>query len=113
MSDEGPSKSKGPPGPPADHDNDSQSRHNQSSSRNAPSSRPNYMTVGNGSTSESAARLAALLDNDSGYGGSIPDGESTVAGSFLPGFHDTYAPRDSPLLSGAGTPAGDGERRIM
>ncbi|THY35507.1 hypothetical protein D6D01_01278 [Aureobasidium pullulans] len=36
--------------------------------------RPQYMTVGNGSTSEHAARLAAMLDNDSGYGGSIADG---------------------------------------
>jgi len=31
------------------------------------STRPQYMTVGSGSTSESAARLQALLDNDSGY----------------------------------------------
>jgi hypothetical protein len=36
--------------------------------------RPQYMTVGNGSTSEHASRLAAMLDNDSGYGGSIADG---------------------------------------
>jgi len=36
--------------------------------------RPQYMTVGNGSTSEHAARLAAMLDTDSGYGGSIADG---------------------------------------
>lgn len=39
--------------------------------------RPQYMTVGSGSTSESAAQLQALLDNDSGYGGSVA-GDSTM-----------------------------------
>ncbi|KAL6823303.1 hypothetical protein V8C40DRAFT_247759 [Trichoderma camerunense] len=33
--------------------------------------RPKYMTVGNGTTSEHAARLQSMLDIDSGYGGSI------------------------------------------
>ncbi|KJZ76249.1 hypothetical protein HIM_04331 [Hirsutella minnesotensis 3608] len=33
-------------------------------------SRPQYMTVGSGSTSEHAARLVNMLDADSGYGGS-------------------------------------------
>ncbi|PNP56761.1 hypothetical protein THARTR1_03457 [Trichoderma harzianum] len=33
--------------------------------------RPNYMTVGNGTASEHAARLQSMLDIDSGYGGSI------------------------------------------
>lgn len=42
------------------------------------SGRPQYVTVGSGTTSESAARLQALLDNDSGYGGS-------VAGDSFPG----------------------------
>jgi len=36
-----------------------------------PSAVPGYMTVGNGSTSEHAARLQSLLDADSGYGGSV------------------------------------------
>lgn len=36
--------------------------------------RPNYMTVGSDGPSESATKLQALLDNDSGYGGSISDG---------------------------------------
>lgn len=40
--------------------------------------RPNYMTVGSGSTSESAHRLAEMLDNDSGYG-SVVDGNSEKA----------------------------------
>ncbi|KAF4981946.1 hypothetical protein FZEAL_2340 [Fusarium zealandicum] len=39
------------------------------------SSRPNYMTVGNGATSEHAARLQSMLDVDSGYGGSVAGDE--------------------------------------
>lgn len=39
----------------------------------APLSTPAYMTVGTGSTSQHAAHLQALLDADSGYGGSIAD----------------------------------------
>lgn len=38
--------------------------------------RPAFMTVGSGSTSEHAHKLAAMLDNDSGYGGSVMDGAS-------------------------------------
>ncbi|KAF2746223.1 hypothetical protein M011DRAFT_404594 [Sporormia fimetaria CBS 119925] len=56
----------------------SSSRHPASSddSRAPTPSRPGYMTVGSGSTSESAARLVSMLDDDSGYGGSLMDGES-------------------------------------
>jgi mitofusin len=112
MSGEGSSKSNMGTAPPADHD--ANQSHNNQSSTQPPFSRPNYLTVGTGSASESAAQLTALLDHDSGYGGSLPDAESTIAGSsFLPAFHDTYTPRDSPLLSGTGTPAGDIERRVM
>ncbi|CAN9119606.1 Transmembrane GTPase [Alternaria arborescens] len=40
--------------------------------------RPGYMTVGGGSTtSDAAARLVSMLDEDSGYGGSMQDGESS------------------------------------
>ena len=36
------------------------------------------MTVGGGSTtSDAAARLVSMLDEDSGYGGSMQDGESS------------------------------------
>ncbi|KEY65603.1 hypothetical protein S7711_08790 [Stachybotrys chartarum IBT 7711] len=46
----------------------------------ASSSQPNYMTVGSGTTSEHAARLQSLLQDDSGYGGSLPDEDrKTVA----------------------------------
>lgn len=37
---------------------------------------PGYMTVGSGSTPEAAARLISMLDQDSGYGGSLTDGEA-------------------------------------
>ncbi|OTA02135.1 GTPase FZO1, transmembrane location [Trichoderma parareesei] len=45
--------------------------------------RPNYMTVGSGTTSEHAARLQSMLDVDSGYGGSIMGDE--------PGMWDGHA----------------------
>jgi len=38
---------------------------------------PGYMTVGSGGTPEAAARLVSMLDDDSGYGGSLADGEPT------------------------------------
>ncbi|KAI6245198.1 Transmembrane GTPase fzo1 [Erysiphe necator] len=41
-------------------------------------SRPEYLTVGNGSTSENKVRLQALLESDSGYGGSCT-GDSVKA----------------------------------
>ncbi|KAF2015044.1 hypothetical protein BU24DRAFT_493521 [Aaosphaeria arxii CBS 175.79] len=39
--------------------------------------RPGYMTVGSGSTPEAAARLVSMLDQDSGYGGSVANGEGS------------------------------------
>ncbi|KAH3913728.1 hypothetical protein HBH56_106930 [Parastagonospora nodorum] len=59
----------------------SSSRHNgQPSSGDAtPGHRgmaPGYMTVGSGSTPEAAARLVSMLDEDSGYGGSMMEGDS-------------------------------------
>ncbi|KAI9043412.1 mitofusin [Aspergillus affinis] len=41
-----------------------------------PNAPPAYMTVGNGSTSGSASRLMASLDEDSGYGGSVASGSA-------------------------------------
>ncbi|KAK0623585.1 hypothetical protein B0T14DRAFT_602132 [Immersiella caudata] len=38
---------------------------------------PAYMTVGTGSTSQHAARLQAMLEQDSGYGGSITSDEAS------------------------------------
>lgn len=37
------------------------------------------MTVGSGSTPEAAARLVSMLDDDSGYGGSMVDGQSSAS----------------------------------
>lgn len=66
------------------------------------SRRPNYMTVGSGSTSESAHRLQQILDDDSGYGGSIASG-------FNPSLHaDRYTPVHTP-----GEEENENDRRIM
>jgi mitofusin 2 len=63
--------------------------------------RPNYMTVGSGSMSESAYRLTTMLDADSGYGGSV-DGGSMASG---------WQPNDnSILLPGTGN---EGERKAV
>jgi GTPase SAR1 family protein len=59
-------------------------RNGRPSGESTPSRRsmgPGYMTVGSGSTPEAAARLVSMLDNDSGYGGSMMDGESSGSGS--------------------------------
>ncbi|TPX09472.1 uncharacterized protein E0L32_009360 [Thyridium curvatum] len=60
------------------------------------------MTVGSGSTSEHAARLQALLDKDSGYGGSTVDDE---AGALIPGSPawDSATQADRPLDSSSYT----------
>ncbi|KAI1374942.1 hypothetical protein F4677DRAFT_148562 [Hypoxylon crocopeplum] len=58
------------------------------------SGRPTYMTVGSGSTSQHATRLQSLIDNDSGYGGSIAGDD--VGSSKRP----LGSPRTDPSLSG-------------
>lgn len=75
------------------------------------SGRPQYITVGSGSTTQSAARLQALLDNDSGYGGS-------VAGDGGPAWspritEDRPAPAHSPMVRGQTSEASDNERRLQ
>lgn len=66
--------------------------------------RPSYMTVGSGSTSESADRLQDMLEKDSGYG-SMADGASFSAdqwgSNILP---DTPSSSMSPLHPGASPP---------
>lgn len=61
---------------------------------------PGYMTVGNGSTPEAAARLVSMLDEDSGYGGSMMEGEGS--GSKWRGNIGEDMPSSSPtpILSG-------------
>jgi GTP-binding protein EngB required for normal cell division len=85
-----------------------------STSRGA-NGRPTYMTAGNGSLSESAHRLAQLLDDDSGYGGSIADGESLASGSgWHPGLtYDRPTPSHTPTRPGEFNPAAENERRVL
>lgn len=71
--------------------------------------RPQYMTVGSGSTSESAARLQALLDNDSGYGGSIA-GESNWNPTL---GEDRPTPVHSPMVRGETNEEAENERRVQ
>lgn len=75
--------------------------------------RPQYMTVGSGSTSESAARLQALLDEDSGYGGSIT-GDDTMESAWHPGpAQDRFTPAHTPVRPGESNAASDHERRTL
>jgi len=63
------------------------------------------MTVGSGSTPEAAARLVSMLDDDSGYGGSLENGESG-APRWRPGIgEDRPTPPPTPILNGEGSSA--------
>ncbi|KAG0648798.1 Transmembrane GTPase fzo1 [Hyphodiscus hymeniophilus] len=79
------------------------------------STRPKYVTVGTGSTSESAARLQALLDNDSGYGGSVAgDNLNGAAPGWNPTLtEDRPTPVHSPMQRGETSKAAEDERRIQ
>lgn len=71
---------------------------------------PAYMTVGNGSTSESATALMASLAHDSGYGGSIA-GDSTMqedsSAAWRAGLmEDRPTPSHTPTRRGEWNPAG-------
>ena len=72
--------------------------------------RPQYMTVGEGSTSASAAALISTLDYDSGYGGSVGDGYTNDGTKgWHPGLtEDRYTPADTP---GAHDP--ENEKKVM
>ena len=58
---------------------------------------PLYMTVGDGSTSQHAARLQALLENDSGYGGSIVGDNHAQAVPGSPAW-DAAVQEDRPVV---------------
>lgn len=75
-------KGKAPAKPESDAEADP--RRERPSDTGSSSSRL-YMTVGNGSTSEHAAKLQHLLDVDSGYGGSIADEEHPGIGAAAGG----------------------------
>lgn len=66
-------KGKSPSSQGQDDNSEQRDEHDTTSSTSS-GGRPAYMQVGSGSTSHHAARLQALLDNDSGYEGSIMDG---------------------------------------
>jgi mitofusin 2 len=84
-----------------------------SSSRRPASGRPQYVTVGSGSTSESAARLQALLDNDSGYGGSVAGDALNGVPAWNPAVtEDRPTPSHSPMPRGSGE-AADNDRRVQ
>ncbi|KAM0722801.1 hypothetical protein Q7P37_002243 [Cladosporium fusiforme] len=75
--------------------------------------RPQYMTVGSGSTSESAARLQAILDQDSGYGGSMMGDENTD-NAWHPGpAQDRYTPAHTPMRPGESSAASEHERKAL
>lgn len=58
------------------------------------------MTVGGSSTPEAAARLVSMLDNDSGYGGSLHNGESSVSSWHSNIGEDRPSQSPTPILSG-------------
>ena len=72
---------------------------------------PAYLTVGDGSTSESASALIASLNSDSGYGGSVAgdsaaDGDTSLRSSLL---------MDQPIGAAHGdwNPAAEHERQVV
>ncbi|KAL8702538.1 MAG: hypothetical protein Q9201_004279 [Fulgogasparrea decipioides] len=78
--------------------------------------RPQYMTVGSGSPSASAAALMASIERDSGYGSASGDHHSDTG--FSPGWHlgvteDRPTPSHTPTLPGESRPAAENERRIL
>ena len=89
----------------------------ESSSHNSrASNRPQYVTVGSGSTSESAARLKALLDNDSGYGGSVAgDSINGAPPLWNPAMTEDRPtpPAQSPMPRGETSDAAETERRLQ
>lgn len=91
------------------------SANDHSNSNTAPSNRPQYITVGTGSASESAARLQAMLDNDSGYGGSVANGYSgDNTSTWNPTItEDRPAPAHTPTIRGQISAAADHERRVQ
>ncbi|EAW13192.1 mitofusin [Aspergillus clavatus NRRL 1] len=78
---------------------------------------PTYMTVGNGSTSESATALMASLNADSGYGGSLASG-SLMDGDGGLGWRsdlmvDIPTPMPTPPRMGDWHPSVEHERQVV
>ncbi|CAG8903872.1 unnamed protein product [Penicillium egyptiacum] len=74
---------------------------------------PTYMTVGNGSTSESATALMTSLNQDSGYGGSIADTED-VSSAWRAGLmEDRPTPVHTPTRPGEWNPTAEHEKQVV
>ncbi|KAK4456328.1 hypothetical protein QBC34DRAFT_286940 [Podospora aff. communis PSN243] len=103
-------KGKSAQGPDFDFDDNTAESTSASASdtQNRPASAapsaPAYMTVGTGSTSQHAARLQAMLEQDSGYGGSIT-GDEVSPSLFNPvataAAWDSAMHEDGPIYSQA------------
>ncbi|CEL03503.1 Putative Complex: FZO1 of S. cerevisiae is part of a larger protein complex of 800 kDa [Aspergillus calidoustus] len=78
----------------------------------APRPPPAYMTVGNGSTSESATALMSSLHTDSGYGGSVADGASS-ADWRSDMLVDRPTPAHTPTQQGEWNPAAEHEKQVV
>lgn len=79
----------------------------------APRRGPQYITVGTGSVSESANRLQALLDEDSGYGGSL-NGDESMENGWHPGpTADRFTPEHTPVGPGETNSASEHEKRAL
>ncbi|KAA8652700.1 hypothetical protein EYZ11_011662 [Aspergillus tanneri] len=78
---------------------------------------PAYMTVGNGSTSESATALMASLQEDSGYGGSVASGsvmDGDTGGRLRSDLLvDRPTPAHTPTHLGQYNPAAELERQVV
>ncbi|KAI8943080.1 hypothetical protein NX059_001112 [Plenodomus lindquistii] len=61
---------------------------------------PGYMTVGSGGTPEAAARLVSMLDDDSGYGGSLAEGEGASRSWHSTIGEDRPSMSPTPILNG-------------
>lgn len=106
-------KGKSPDGESREQDQEEQ-RDQQPPTASGP---PKYVTVGNGSTSENAARLKALLDrqeHDSGYGGSIMGDSATGPAPWSPIMaEDRPTPSHTPTYQGQSSAASENERRVQ
>ena len=84
----------------------SSSRHNADATDSfVPHARPGYMTIGSGSTPEAAARLVSMLDDDSGYGGSLIDGQNSAPNWRQSIGEDRPMSPATPILTGEASSA--------
>ena len=104
-------KGKAPKSPKAPEGESSSSNATEStvpgSANGTSAGQPGYMQVGNGSTSQHAARLQQMLENDSGYGGSIAGSDFGGVSGKLP----MGSPRIDPSFgdSSVTVPTGNGD----